>query len=709
MSNAGSDDLERWNIRVRETLARYSEPLLRQVTHKLLKPRNQWPVAELIDRSVASLTNVAVIDRRAKDLPESSRKLLAAVGLSRQPIWRVGELLSLLAVLNHVEGMTPILFLLEMGLAHPVVAETSPKLKQFEDWLGASGMTAARLLIHPAISERLINEDLSLPALPSRKMEPAALPIDDGLEWLIRLAVAWQLVGAGSVRLTQQGTLFKRDVQRFETDSLLASPLAAHPLQLPDAGLLALEWAVAADLLELVDGELLSHRDPDLWKQPLAGCLTSLWRALFRIEGWNPHEGYRPTENSNEYASVTLASFLLLRAVPAKEWLQAAAVADYLLERHPSWGAALRNRSDAAVHWLQALWIGVGTSLRVVEAAQDASGWWFRLGDMGHTLLRNQPSPRLEHEFRQTLVMQPNGELVVFRQGLTPGLIGKLTQFALWKTLGAACTMELTAESVYRGLETGLSLAEIQTLLEQHGTRSIPANVLDSLQRWSSKRERITVHTAATLLEFANAADLEAAFTRGLISAKLTDRIGLAAGGEEIDYRHYRLIGNRDYEARTQKCIAFDADGVTFTVDAAQSDLLLEAELSRLAEPLPESASGQRRYVLTPASLLRVRDQGWTIAELEQWAHDRSEAPLSSSARLLFSGGGQPGLFRRQLIVTLPSKAMADGIMQWTPTGVLVEERIGPKAIVVPETNLPLFIDRLREVGVEIHGEDISG
>jgi hypothetical protein len=95
MSNADSDTNDIWNANVRETLARYCEPLLRQVAQNLLKPRNQWPVEELIERSVASLSNVALIDRRLKDLPESSRKLLAAVGLSRQPTWRVGELLGL--------------------------------------------------------------------------------------------------------------------------------------------------------------------------------------------------------------------------------------------------------------------------------------------------------------------------------------------------------------------------------------------------------------------------------------------------------------------------------------------------------------------------------------------------------------------------------------------------------------------------------------
>src|SRR5580704_667253 len=88
---------EFWSGRVREVLSRYAEPLLRQVVQRLLKPRNQWPAEELLDRSVAAFTNAAFIDRRLKELPVACRKLLAVIGLSHQPVWRVGHLLAILA------------------------------------------------------------------------------------------------------------------------------------------------------------------------------------------------------------------------------------------------------------------------------------------------------------------------------------------------------------------------------------------------------------------------------------------------------------------------------------------------------------------------------------------------------------------------------------------------------------------------------------
>src|SRR5439155_1607544 len=83
------------------------------------------------------------------------------------------------------------------------------------------------------------------------------------------------------------------------------------------------------------------------------------------------------------------------------------------------------------------------------------------------------------------------------RQGLTPPLLARLTRFAEWQTIGLACTLRLTADSVYRGLESGETLNDIVRLLERHGTRAISETVLGSLRSWASKRERVLGYAAA--------------------------------------------------------------------------------------------------------------------------------------------------------------------------------------------------------------------
>ena len=57
-----------WSDLLRSTLASYDEAPLRQVAARLIKPRNQWPVEELIERCVAAVENPAVLDRRLADL-----------------------------------------------------------------------------------------------------------------------------------------------------------------------------------------------------------------------------------------------------------------------------------------------------------------------------------------------------------------------------------------------------------------------------------------------------------------------------------------------------------------------------------------------------------------------------------------------------------------------------------------------------------------
>src|SRR5438270_12937256 len=94
---------DRWNNHTRHTLKRYDEALLRQVAHKLCKPRNQWPVDELLDRVVSAFNNAAMVDRRLKEMPAACRQILAVIGQSRQTRWPVGALVEMLVVLGAEE------------------------------------------------------------------------------------------------------------------------------------------------------------------------------------------------------------------------------------------------------------------------------------------------------------------------------------------------------------------------------------------------------------------------------------------------------------------------------------------------------------------------------------------------------------------------------------------------------------------------------
>ena len=702
---AESDD---WSARVRDALSRYDEPLLRAVAGKLVKPRTNQPADALLDKAVALLTDPPQIDRRIKELPPASRKLLALIGLSRQPRWAVGHLLTLLASLGHAEGFAPVRAALDAGLLYPELPPGAPDLDDFDRWLGTGGTLTAMAFAHPAVAARARGEDLELPDLNAETggLTPTARQAD-GLEWPLRLAAAWQQVDAAPVRLTQANTLFKRDQTRLQADEVLAAPPADQLAAVPDLGILALFWAKAAGLLTEADGELRAGAFPAAWAAGLTPAVGQVFAALPHVEAWDPLAGYAPVESGlSAFPTAGLLSLLMLasggREAPGN-WTDPGAVAGWLWENHPSWAGGLPADAhpDRGTRWVEGFLLGVAYPLRLVEAAPHDGGFLVRLSDLGRHLLAGGPEPTSPPLPPQTLLVQPNAEVLAFRQGLTPGLAATLSRFARWKGIGPACTLELTPEQTYRGLESGLTLPMVLQTLARHSTRPVPPGVADLLQRWANKRDRITVFASAVLVEFATPADLDAALARGIVSVKLTDRVGMSADGAEPGLSQLRLVGNRDYEAKPQKCVTVGDDGVTLTVDAAQADLLLDAEIGRYAEPVAGDAPGVRRFRLTPASVRRAAESGLTVADIDGWFLDRTGAPLSPAGRLFLLGGKQPPPeAARRLVVEFASAELADGVMQWPETRRLVADRLGPRAVAVDEEAFGPLRRALADAGV---------
>ncbi len=706
-----TDDTDAWTTLARDTLARYAEPLVREVANRLIKPRTPIRDDELIDRCVSLLFNPPVLDRRIKDLPEASRKLLTLIGISRQPVWKVGHLITALATLGHSEGFGPVLALLECGLLFPELPKGDAPVPAFEPWLGLAGTLHAKVFALPTVAARARGEDLGLPTLTGEPLDALVPRSADGLDWPLRLAVVWQLVAESPARLTQNNSLFKRDLARLQIAEAYTG--ADDPLPAPDPGVLAFFWAQAAGLLKEGEGDWIAGPFPATWGPTLAPAIADLWSALCAVESWDPLTGYAPSDGGLSPTPTTgiLALLLLARkSEPATNWLDAQQIADWLWEHHPSWPGLISQNAarSRGRDWIEGYLLGVAYPLRLIEAVQHG-GWKIRLTDLGRYLIAGAPEPLPAPAFPQTLLVQPNAEVLAYRQGLTPLLIGKLSRFAQWKGIGPACTLELTPTRTYHGLESGLTLAGILQTLNQHGMKPVPPAVTDLLRLWANKRDRITAFASATLVEFQTPADLDAAMARGVVSVRVTDRIGLTDDGRDPDFQHLRLIGNRDYEAKPQRCIAVDEDGVTLTIETSQSDLLLEAEIGRVAEPVTGDSPSVRRFRLTPTTLRRATTIGMSIADLDAWFISRTGNLLPAAGRLFVLGPTLPSpTISRHLVIHLPSSEIADGLMQWPDTADLLTCRLGPNAVVVEDENLALLKSALEEVGVVL-AEPVRG
>lgn len=692
-----NDNAEFWSNRIEAALRAYWVDVVRSVAQRLLRHRSQWPTNELIERIRDASANAATIDRRLRELSPACRKLLALIGLSRQPQWQVGHLLSMLALLGHSEGATPVLTLLEHGLLFP--ANANVKLRSFEQWLGTAGDGNLEVFAHPQVAQRAKAEELGLPELPATKPLRAETREADGLEWPLRLALVWQQVNEAALRRTMQQDFFKRDLQRLADDSMLNAPFAESPWPVPDSGPLAVLWAWKCGLLAESRGELTSASFPDAWMASLPIVVARLWLALSQLEAWDPENGWLPNRASaNPFQSVYLPLLLLLARQPAERWLHPNDIADWLFMHHPYW----RHRTiDNVAAWLHVVLYGLFLQLKILQSAPgESDAHLVRLSPLGRWLASGNGAVPAMPEFPQTILVQANFEVLAFRQGLTPALIADLSKFARWKSFGPACQLELISEQVYRGLEAGMTYDSICRLLERHGMRPLPENVAEALRTWANKRERIVIYSDATLLEFESSGELDAAVSRGLVEAKVTDRIGLVRDDESIDYRQLRLSGTRDFAAKPERCLTLFDDGVTFSVDGARSDLLLETELAQVAMPINGVDTRERTYRFTRESLHSALDRGTTIAGLDEWLTLRSGQPLSAAARLLAANDAAAEFHvDRCMVMKTPTPELADGLMQLKETRGLIRERLGPQALLVSEDDLPRLRDQIERLG----------
>jgi Helicase conserved C-terminal domain len=705
-----SSDAPTWTDHIRRALECYDEALLRQVGAKLVRPRNQWPAEELIERCVQTFGNPVVLDRRLQELEPESRRILAFMARSRRSVWRLGSLLEFIASSGGTADPNAVQPLLDTGLLYPEFKQGKQRLKSFDQWLVLGAGTDYSLVAHPALLDRCLNYEIGLPPCPAAAESPLTVQEADGLDFPLRLAGLWQLLRTAPLRTTQGGEFFKRDFDRLRGDTVLSTPVADGLIELPDPALLTVHLGLKLGVVLEENGEYSAGQLGETWEATPGRWTLALWTALLDQQAWNPRQG--GSTSCGPFASAYVLLLLLLAGLPEGAWAKDEDLQDWLHGNHPYWKEEDLRPSERQ-QWVGKFLLGIAYPLRLVQAARSADGGWLvRLASWGRWLLGLADEPGAAASYPQTLLVQPNLEIIAFRQGLNPALIGRLSRFAQWKSLGAACTLQLDADSIYRGLESGLTFEAILQTLEKHSTRALPPSVVELLRTWSDKRERISVYGSATLLEFGAPEDLNEALARGINGARLSDLLLIVPGELPIEsLKHFRVTGNRDWAAPPEKCVEVETDGVTLAVDVARSDLLLETQLQRFAQPLDGvSVHGRRRYLLTPDSLTQARQTGLDFQELDEWFFQRTGHGLPAAGRLLLQRAGPAQLkARRQLVLDTGSEEIADGIMQWPQTRSAVEERLGPTRLALAESEWSRLLGQLRALGLNITEDQVTG
>ena len=707
-------------------------------------------ISELLARPRAAESRLALS-------PKDSRFLAGLLAIADRTSWTGHALAFTLACLG-VDFSNAVGGLLEKGLlALSLPNGVTVRSLQVPAIPGPDGPVT--LLAHPALiaSARTVLPEGLIPPFSENVRSPREA---DGLEPIIRMAALWQRVSDAPLRQTQTGSIYKRDRERLEDDPVLAGPIADALEPLPDMPLLWLALAVGVGMIRGETGtERVVAAEPVYWSDNayhLAQMVAQRWLSL---TNWHEQGGLQRDGALYELSlpHARPAVLLWLATVPEDAWVATEDLAAFLRERLPHWdlptfvnpagagpnGATTQpvakgsvsarrakprsstNPDPTIASTLDAMLLGPAYQFGLIRAAEEVPSGRkvVQLTPLGRYLLMLGPPPGPRPSYEHFLFVQPNFEAIAYRQGLNPGLVGQLSRFTHWTQVGAALAFRITPESVYRGLEGGMTTLGMLDLLGKHSARPLHSGLPESVRTWAGRRERVTYHSAATLIEFANNADLEKALTLWPLSEaspplKISDRLLLVDGSGVIPFQRFRMAGARDYRRPPEACVEVEPDGISLSLDLARSDLLVDAELVRFAdesaERLPSRSSTsapRRRFSVSADSLTRGLEAGLTAQSLSQWFQRRTGADTPPAIRLLLAALASqisPLLTSRPLVLHTPSSELLDGLAQHPETCNLLGDRLGPTTVVIPDDALVAFRQALTRLGLRIAGIEKS-
>ncbi len=725
----------------RDALKRYDGALLAGIARTLGMADAPSGRVTLAAWVADHLTEHRAVERLVPGLPSASRLALTVMGVTETTTWScqaMAHAMLCLGVSLH-EAAVP---LVSQGL-FALALEGGTIVRDLEALLEGSGVTGSLLIVHPSAlaGARTVR--------PEGEPPPRSGPVrqvreSDGLEPILRMAVVWQRVADAPLRQTQQGTLYKRDRDRLEDDPVIAGPIADALEPLPDMPAFWLALARGVGLLESEAGsDRVSAAPQDFWSENAYHLLQMTAVRWLALRTWHELGGVQRDGAVLELALpyIRPAVLLWLAVLGDDEWVTLEDLESFLRARAPEWdrttfaapaplepqpapsargrAAKTKVKSDeagSASATLDAMLLGAAYQLGLVRTGEETQTGRraVQLAPLGRYLLALGPPPTPRPVYEHFLIVQPSFEVIAYRQGLTPSLIGQFSRFALWSQIGAALALRLTPEAVYRGLEGGLSPEEVLDILARHSQRPLPAGVSEAVKTWAGRRERVSYHASATLVEFATPADLEQALSdwpagTGPPPVRVSERLILVEDESTIPFSRFRMTGSRDYRRPPEVCVDVESDGVTLTLDLARSDLLVDAELARFSDEQTASSdrpsNTRRRFVVSTSSLARAAESGMTTALLAHWFQRRTGGDIPPALRLIQSARASripPLTTSRPLILHSPSAEILDGLLQHSATRHLLGERLGPTSVIIPDQALASFREALERLGLSM-------
>jgi len=383
------------------------------------------------------------------------------------------------------------------------------------------------------------------------------------------------------------------------------------------------------------------------------------------------------------------------------------------------------ERAQGSWHLHERSWIGHALAgplyqLGLVEVAFPKSGGnvpdRFRLTEIGrfafrYATLERQPASSSAPTASEgpRWIVQPNFDVIAYLDRMTPAAIAFLARIAERKPSdGAVGIYRLTRESIYAALESGLTLPAVLAELEAGSGQSLPATLQRALSDWAARRERISLHLLADILEYPDApARDEALSSQPRLGTPLGERfILVSATAPKSSLPTVEVI---DYLKPPITCLHVNEAG-EITVDAARSDFLVRGELSNWADP---QGPDRDHWRVSAASVARAVQGGWSAEKILANLQSRTAAPLPALVQVGIRAWAKkrhtrpPAGLAKDLILQLAEPAAADAIAGSTLFQPHLRARLGPRTFLVPAANLKPLRALLEEFGLP-PGSDLS-
>lgn len=713
----------------RDVLHQY-DPLLRRATLERAArfqtgKKKATKTDDTVDRLIGLLSDSATVAKIIADLNPDEKQAIDVFRRSPPLFWRWDHAQRLLAACGVSSPSRVLRILLMDGIIVMRRPGSSDSLTRFDviDGIPPAGLPEVAL----SVPLRTLSIELPNAFMPLSGTESVARErVSDGWDLPLRLGALWSMAWRLPFKRTQQGHLFKRDADRLTGSPLLSAPMVDAPVEVQEPGLLIHSLALRMGIIDANgDEQGVNQLLTEAWPQDLDHLLLMIGSALLQVEEWSELE---PKASLSHYTRELPSSrgylLLLLNSLPASHVTSIEDLVSRLSSDHSPWNGEgeligpMRHpeqRLQFCRQWVSSFVLGPLYQcgfVAIVGNGRDPLGFGIRLSPLGRRFVTGSPEVQDTVPIPQTLLVQPNHEMIVFRQGLTPKLLATLVLFTEIKAVGAAIVFEINADSVYRGLEAGLEADTIINLLQHHGGRELPSALAQSIRTWSQKRTRVTVYCDASLLEFTDPRDQVEALARGLEGIALTDRLLLVTGQPEKTFKNLRIAAARDYKLPPEQCVVVGPDGISMTVDLSRSDLMLEAEMQRFAVRRPARDRDNRQvYEVTPASLSGAMADGLTIEQLQEWFRQRTgEEPSPSVNLMLHAARGTRLSIEPLTVVEVQSPIVADGLLQHPATRDFIQRRIGPTTVVISKSSEPSLRESLAAIGIEpvsLNGSDV--